>query len=196
VLASEGPKQESEVHAANTSNGTPESSLFYDTCTIRLHWLTAGLVVTLWGIAQIIDDFPTGMPRISARSTHILLGIALVVVVAIRVRWRMTGSRRLMPVGPAALASLATTTHRLLYAGLIAVLLLGMANAWTRGDTLFRLVTIPKLLPEHSHLKPTIENLHKYFANGLVILAALHALAALFHHYRLKNSVLRRMLGH
>jgi cytochrome b561 len=34
-----------------------------------------------------------------------------------------------------------------------------------------------------------------YVANGLLILAGLHALAALVHHFLLKDNVLRRMLG-
>lgn len=65
-------------------------------------------------------------------------------------------------------------TIRLLYAGLVA---------------------IPKLLPGHAQLRPTIESLHKFLANALVIVAALHALAALLHHFRLQDDVLRRMLG-
>jgi cytochrome b561 len=167
----------------------------YDVRTIRLHWLTAVLVVALWGIAQVIDDFPVGMPRIGARSTHILLGVALTIVVAMRIRWRVQGGRRLPPLGPPALATIARAAHWALYAGLVTVLLLGLSNAWTRGDTLFRLLTIPKLLPGLPQLKPTIEQMHKYFANGLMILVLLHAAAALYHHYRLKDEVLRRMLG-
>jgi cytochrome b561 len=172
-----------------------QSAQDYDTRTIRLHWLTAALVVALWGIAQVIDDFPVGMPRISARSTHILLGASLAIIVAMRIRWRAQGGRRLPAVGPPALAAIAKAAHWALYAGLVTVLLLGLANAWTRGDTLFRLLTIPKLLPGLPQLKPTIEQLHKYFANGLMILVLLHAAAALYHHYRLKDNVLRRMLG-
>lgn len=41
-----------------------------DAASIRLHWVTAALVVALWGIAQIIDLFPRGPLRIAVRSTH------------------------------------------------------------------------------------------------------------------------------
>jgi len=37
------------------------------------------------------------------------------------------------------------------------------------------LVTIPQLLPGHAQLRPAIESLHKFLANALVIVAALHA---------------------
>ncbi len=167
----------------------------YDRRTIHLHWLTAALVAALWIIAQLIDDFPKGTPRINARSTHIILGVVLALVVARRIWWRVLHGHRLVAPGPYWLAVAAATTHRLLYAGLVAVLLLGIANAWARGDNLFGLIAIPKLLPGHAQLRPTVESLHKLLANTLVIVAALHALAALWHHYRLKDDVLRRMLG-
>jgi len=62
-----------------------------------------------------------------------------------------------------------------------------------RGDSIFSLFSIPKLLPDSPSLKQAVGNLHKYAANALVILALLHALAALFHHYVLRDTVLRRM---
>ena len=84
--------------------------------------------------------------------------------------------------------------HWALYAGLAAAVLLGISNAWTRGDSIFSLFSIPKLYPGNPQLKATIENLHKTFANALVILAVAHALAALVHHFILRDGVLRRML--
>ena len=167
----------------------------YDRRTIRLHWLTAVLVAALWIIAQVIDDFPKGMPRIGARSTHIMLGVLLALVVARRIWWRVRQGHRLAAPGPRWIAAATSVTHHLLYAGLVVVLLLGIANAWARGDNLFGVVVIPKLLAGHVQLRPTIESLHKILANALVIVAVLHALAALWHHFCLKDDVLRRMLG-
>lgn len=177
-----------------TGTAAAPGPLKHDSRTIRLHWWTAALVAALWIIAQLIDDFPRGLPRVSARSTHIVLGIVLVAVVARRIAWRARQGRRLAVPGPRWMAVAAGAAHHLLYAGLVVVLLLGIANAWARGDNLFGLFAIPKLLPAHAQLKPTIESLHKVLANALVIVAALHALAALFHHFRLKDDVLRRML--
>ena len=54
-----------------------ELGLRYDRTMIALHWLTAGLVVVLWVIAQIIDDW-TGQARVNVRSIHITLGVVLV----------------------------------------------------------------------------------------------------------------------
>lgn len=52
----------------------------YDRRSIALHWITAGLVMSLWLLGQTIDWFPKGSPRSTARSTHIVLGLALALV--------------------------------------------------------------------------------------------------------------------
>jgi len=135
------------------------------------------------------------MPRLGVRSTQIILGVKLAVVVTRRIWWRALHGRRLARPGPGWVAAAARATHGLLYVGLVLVLLLGIANAWTRGDNLFGLVVIPKLSPGHAQLRPAIESLHKLLANGLVIAAGLHALVALLHHFWFKDDVLRRMLG-
>ena len=166
----------------------------YDRRTIRLHWATAILVIVLWGLAQIIDLFPKGAPKIAVRSAHIVFGVLLGVVLVIRIVWRSRSGRRLPPANRGVLGHAARSVHLVLYAGLASVILLGVLNAWARGDSLFSVLQIPKLLPAHPQVKPTVEYLHKTFANTLVILAAAHALAALAHHFILRDHVLRRML--
>jgi cytochrome b561 len=57
----------------------------YDRITVLFHWLTAGLVLLLWGLGQGIDLFPRGTPRVAVRSVHILLGAMLGVVLLSRI---------------------------------------------------------------------------------------------------------------
>jgi len=84
--------------------------------------------------------------------------------------------------------------HYGLYTLVIGTLLLGITNVWARGDTVFGLFTVPKLSPGDPGVKETVEELHEWFGNAVLILAALHAAAALFHRFVLKDDVLRRML--
>ena len=172
----------------------PAPDVAYDRRTIHLHWVTAAMVGLLWGIAQVIDDFPKGAPKIAVRSVHIVLGVVLGVVLLIRVDWRIRSGRRLPQANHGVMGQLAKAVHWVLYAGLAAVVLLGGTNAWTRGDSIFSLFRIPKLYASIPQLKPGIENLHATLANALVILAAAHAIAALAHHFVLRDGVLRRML--
>jgi cytochrome b561 len=166
----------------------------YDRRTIVLHWVTAALIVLLWGIAQVIDLFPKGAPKIAVRSVHIVLGLLLGVVLLMRIVWRTRSGRRLATSTHGVMGYLARTVHVALYVAVASVVLLGISNAWARGDYLFSLWRIPKLYPEIPQLKPTIENLHATFANALLILAAAHGLVAIAHHFILRDGVLRRML--
>lgn len=169
--------------------------LSYDRRTIQLHWVTAALVGLLWGVANVIDWFPKGAPKIAVRSVHIALGIVLGVVLLIRIVWRIRSGRRLPLVDHGIVGYSARIVHWALYAGLAAVILLGIANAWARGDSLFSLFSIPKLYASNPQLKPSVEYLHKTLANSLIILAVVHAAAALVHHFILHDGVLRRMLA-
>jgi cytochrome b561 len=166
----------------------------YDRRTIQLHWTTAILVGLLWGIAQIVDWFPKGAPKIAVRSVHIVLGVLLGAILLFRIVWRTRSGRRLRAANGGVTGYIARAVHWVLYAGLAAVIVLGISNAWVRGDSLFSLFHIPKLHSSNPQLKPTVEYLHKTFANALMILAAAHALAAIVHHFILRDGVLRRML--
>lgn len=169
-------------------------SLHYDRRSIVLHWLTAALVVALWLLGQTIDWFPKGDPRVVARSVHIVLGVSLAVVLIGRIGWRWRSGTHLPPAGLGWLDTVATLTHKALYLLLIVTVLLGITNAWTRGDTIFNLFTIPAFDPGNKGLRKTVENWHGLAANTLLIVAGLHAAAALLHHFVLKDDVLRRML--
>lgn len=167
---------------------------YYDRGTIILHWVTAALVGLTWTLGQCIDFFPKGAPRTAARSVHILIGATLVLLLVARLAWRIGWGRRLPPAGSGALARTATYTHVVLYMLLAATLLLGVANAWIRGDTITGLFKIPSLAPGDDVLKALVEDWHGTAADVVVAVAGLHAVAGLYHHFRLRDGVLRRML--
>lgn len=164
----------------------------YDSRSIRLHWITATLVVLLWCMGQTVDWFPKDLPRIFERSTHIALGATLGLVICYRIWWRLTAGRRLPPVeGWLGVAS--RLVHYALYALLITVVVLGLANAWQRGDNIYNLFRIPAFDPGNRALRKQIEDLHGLWANILLSVAGLHAAAALVHRYVLRDRVLQRM---
>lgn len=170
-----------------------EPSLHYDRVSIVLHWSTAGLVLLLWAIAQVIDFFPKGDPKIAVRSLHILLGAMLGVVLCIRCLWRIGWGRRLPAADTGLAQHAATAVHWALYSLLAVTVGLGIGNAWVRGDKLTGLFTIPQFAPGNQALKQLVESLHGTFANTIMIAAGIHALAALVHHFVLHDGVMRRM---
>ena len=165
----------------------------YDRHTIVLHWLTAALVLLLWGSAQIIDYFAKGAPRWNMLGVHMTLGLILAVVLLRRVFWRLTAGTQLAPADKGWLGRLALSTHFLLYGLLIAQVLLGLANAWVRGDHVYTWFVIPAFSPLDRPLRQTVGDLHGMVADAILIIAGLHALAGLYHHYIVRDGVLRRM---
>jgi cytochrome b561 len=164
----------------------------YDGVTISLHWITALLVVVMWVIGQTADSLPKGTFQSAYWSTHVVLGFVLVFVILYRVGWRATGGRRLPRVDPVPLHILAKANHYALYLVLAIVLVLGVANAFVRGYHIYGLFQLPQL--GDKDLRRPITHWHGLAANVVLILAGLHALAALGHHYVLRDGVLRRMM--
>ena len=167
------------------------NTVTYDRTTISLHWITAALVVILWVIGQTADWFPHGWFNTGYWSIHVVLGFFLAAVIAWRIFWRSSGGRRLPAADAGTLNVLAKATHYGLYLLLLVVIVLGVTNAFVRGYNLFDLVSLPQI-GDRAWRKP-ITHWHGLAANILLGLAALHAAAALFHHYVLRDRVLGRM---
>ena len=172
----------------------------YDFTTIALHWVIALLIAFQWLGAHAIDWFPKGPLRVDARSLHILTGVLVIALLAARIVWRVTKGRRLPPAGSGPSEMAAKALQGLLYLALVAILCGGMATELIRGDSLFGLISLPKLGPwdgaaRHA-LAERIGGYHALAANVILVLAGLHALAALAHHFILKDNVLRRMSPH
>jgi cytochrome b561 len=164
----------------------------YDRTTISLHWLTAVSVVVLWVIGQTADWIPDGPINTDVWSVHVVLGFFLLAFVTVRVFWRATGGRRLPPADSGALNVVAKGNHYAMYFVLAVVLALGVTNAFVRGYNLFDHFTLPQTGDRES--RHAITHWHGLFANILLALAAIHATAALIHHYGWRDGLLKRML--
>lgn len=171
---------------------TEERSIRYDATTIALHWATALSVVALWIIGQTADMLPRNIANGFIWPVHVVWGFALVAIVAWRIVWRHAGGADLPAANSGILGLIASASHYLLYVLLAAVLLLGVINAFVRGYDLFGLFSLPQI-GDKAWRRP-ITHWHELAANMLLIVALLHAAAALAHHYVFRDGVLRRML--
>lgn len=169
-------------------NTQPES---YDRRTVLLHWWTAGIVIFQWVVGQLNHLLPKGPLRLNIWSVHVLVGFALVAIILIRMWWRSTRGRQLPPPGGAITKIAAKGVHALLYVFLVGVAGLGILNTFAHGFPLFGMWNFPKVGgKDYAHVA---NDWHALAANILVVLALLHALAALFHRYVLKDGILARM---
>lgn len=172
-------------------NFSPER---YDRATLCFHWLTAFIVVEQWVGAHLIDDFAKGFPRVAARSVHISFGLLLAVILLARIVWRATRGRRLPAADDGFLQVIAKATHYLLYLLLVAIIPVGIFLVWVQGDSYFALFTVPAFAGATRALRHNVGEIHGWLGNVILIVAGIHALAALFHHFVMRDNVLRRML--
>ena len=166
----------------------------YDSRTIWFHWATALFIFCLWGLGQSIDFFPKGIPRIGARSLHITLGVVLTSIFVARVYWRLTSGVKFLEPTPSLQTLLAKAMYFLLYLVITSVLLLGITAVWTRGDNIFGLIQISKFPTRHADLPEDMVDFHGLMANILFLISLIHASFGLWHHFHLKDHLLRRIL--
>ena len=178
---------------ASPAHFFPRMNTTYDTKTIRLHWLSAALVLGLWVVGQCIDFFPRGTPRVTVRSLHICFGVLLMAVIALRLAWRRSGGVKLPAADPGLGGKLATGVHHLLYLLLVATVVAGAISVWLRGDNLFGLFSVPQFDPGNRALAHQGVEFHELCANLLLGLAVLHAAAAAWHQWWLKDGLMERM---
>jgi cytochrome b561 len=170
----------------------------YGTPARFLHWASALAVVSAFALGQLGEAF--GKTNEAALVfAHIQAGLAVLALLAVRIVWRHLDP----PPPPAAsrfdpwAARAAKAGHWALYALLLAVPLAGLATLFARGQPLnvAGLVEFASPWVRDRALARSAKEIHETLSDALVLLAFLHALAALAHHYVFKDATLRRMLG-
>ncbi len=132
------------------------------------------------------------------RSLHILIGTLLAIALAYRAFWRRTSGIRFPPDALSVWDRTASLVHIALYLLSASVLMLGMFNAWVRGDDIFGLFHLPKygnftLEARHAFAERVV-GFRALGANALLILSAGHAAAGLFHYAVARDGGLQRMV--
>lgn len=171
----------------------------YGALARALHWLAALCVVAAWLIGTFLDDLPKSAEA-RLMFVHMSLGLAILAVLLLRLGWRFA---RPVPalattLGPA-LEFAARAMQWLLYALMLAVPVSGIVLEFARGQSLplFGLAEIASPWVRDRAFARSVKEVHELAADALLIFASLHAAAALFHHFVLKDRTLLRMLpGH
>jgi cytochrome b561 len=170
----------------------------YGTIPQLLHWLTVGLVVLAWALGTFDDALPKGAARSAGLFVHISVGIAILAVLTVRVLWRLADPPPLpeSTVLGVLLERAGRLAHYGLYALLIAVPVAGIVLQFARGDALplFGLFEIASPWTADRAFVRSVKGVHELLANGLMILAGLHAAAAFVHHWIFRDRTLVRML--
>lgn len=163
---------------------------------VRLHWLTLLVLVLAAAVILTRDQVGGRQLRFWLLEIHRHLGLTVTALFAVRVLVRLRAGR--LPAGDRLawpLRVAATLTHLALYACLLVLPMLGwlLSDALGNPVHLFGL-TLPHLVAPDDDLADRALAWHQDAAWTLLCLVLLHAAAALWHHFVLRDGVLRSML--
>src|SRR6202049_1494499 len=181
------------------TDGDPEL-LVFDPVIRFLHWLTLFLVAAIFVLAFSIVHFASSSEE--ARTLiqlHRSFGVTVWVVTLGRLVWRQFSRFPNWPADmPQAMRLAAQWSEYALYALLLTQPILGLLQTNAHGDRvdLFLLGQLPALIAQDRPLAKQLRVVPETVGLLLLGLVALHASAALYHHFWRHDDTLEAMLPH
>jgi cytochrome b561 len=169
--------------------------LHYGTPAKVMHWLVVALLMVQFPIGWLMPDVHRGPPG-QPMMLHISFGITLLVVIAVRLIWRIAHPVAPESSLPAWQRVSSEAVHWLLYAGVLAATLTGWLFTSYRGWSVsyFGLVPLPMLATRNTAAIKQIDGWHQIAEWALLVLIGIHVAAALIHVFVYRDRILQRML--
>ncbi|MFY9514169.1 MAG: cytochrome b [Rubrivivax sp.] len=168
----------------------------YSSPAIALHWLLAVMIFGALGVGLWMTGLPFSPTRLKLYNWHKWAGVAILVLSALRLLWRL-GHRPppALPM-PAWQARAAQAAHGLLYLLFFAVPLAGWAYSSAAGFPIvwFGVLPLPDFVAPDREFAETLKALHRWLAYSLAAVVAVHVLGALKHQFIDHDGLLARML--
>lgn len=171
----------------------------YGWVAVTIHWLVAMVVIGLFALGYWMvgltyyDDWYKQAPDI-----HRSVGILLLVLMVLRVIWRLTNiTPKPLPSHKRWEVASAHAAHSLLYLLLFVAMVSGYLISTADGSAIdvFGWFSVPSVTGQIKGLEDTAGTVHYWSTWAIVALAAVHAAGALKHHWLDRDQTLRRMLG-
>jgi len=178
------------------ADADPELRAF-DPLIRSLHWLTVFLVAAAFVLALSIDLAPSKAAG-AVIQLHRSIGVTVWLVTLIRFVWRQFSRFPNWPAGmPQLMRFAAHWSEYALYALLLIQPILGLLHTNAHGDrvNLFFLGQLPALIGQDRPLARQLLEVHDMVGFLLLGLIALHASAALYHHFWRRDDTLAAMLS-
>ena len=170
----------------------------YGSLSIRMHWLMLLLLIAVYAAINLHDAAPKGSElRADLKVWHFMLGLGVLGLVVARLFARLTSGAAPAITPPLSQwqARFAGAMHVALYAFMIGMPLLGWVAVSAKGAPIeFFGWHLPMLIAQDRDLYDSLKEVHEVIGTAGYYLIGLHAAAALFHHYVMRDNTLVRML--
>lgn len=182
----------------NTSSAAlVKHSSRFSSISIGLHWLMLVLLIVVYATVELKGFFLKGGDvRQALKPLHSGLGIAILMLVTIRIVYNVLQvTPAIFPKPPRWQYFFGKLMHYTLYLFLVVVPVVGWLMLSAKGKQIaFFGLDLPALIGQDRAFGKRLENLHETLAQAGYFLIGIHAFAALFHHYIIRDNTLVRML--
>ena len=162
-----------------------------------IHWLMGILITIDLFIAQKFGREMTDFDRLDSRIDHATIGTSLLVLLVLRLLLLARNGKAALPDSMTPFqVQLAHWGHYALYGAMILLIGTGLVSAAHVTDPLvvFGGLELSWLSNQDEALFQFVRQFHNAMTWVMIALIVLHVLAALYHHYVLKDNTLGRML--
>ncbi|MBI5005815.1 MAG: cytochrome b/b6 domain-containing protein [Nitrosomonadales bacterium] len=164
----------------------------YSKRTAILHWLIFLLVVAAFYFGHQLEESKDGAQKLSLYPLHFLIGDLILLLTLVRLYFRKKDGEPAPANANPLLNKVAAATHVLTNLTVIAVVISGMATAATSGVVTALKANDPSLIPDFHTV--AAKGFHELFIGVLFLLVAFHVVAALYHQFIVRDSLMRRIM--
>ena len=162
------------------------------------HWCLGVVIIGMIAYGWWMNHFPARPDRFFYRSIHADIGYLLLLLLVLRILWRLFNPTPSLPAGtPVWERLLARINQGALYLVTFTVAMLGWAHSGAvikPYSSWFGLFDVPQFTATDRAAAHMYEDYHIYGAYILLALIVLHVLAALYHRFIKRDGVLERMI--
>jgi cytochrome b561 len=169
----------------------------YGPVAIALHWIAALLILFNLAFGLYLVGLPLSPQKLRYFSYHKWIGVTVLLLSAARLLWRLGHPAPALPLTMKPWERhAAVATHGLLYVLFFAAPLSGwLFSSATGFQTVYLgLLPIPDLLTKDKEVADILRVTHRWINYTMAAVIALHAAAALKHHFVERDDVLLRIL--
>jgi len=179
------------MSSASTDSQIPR----YSGTAVGLHWIIAALVICSFTLGWIMTDLEVSPLKLRMFNWHKWVGVTILLLVIFRLVWRLTHRPPVMLPMPAWQRIAAKTLHAVLYVLLLLQPLSGWVYSNAAGYPIvyLGLIPLPTLVAKNKQVADVLMERHEFLGWCLLLIASLHILAALKHHFVDGDATLKRM---
>ena len=169
----------------------------YGWISIVLHWLVAIAVIGTFALGfwmVDLDYYSTWYH--DAPNIHKSIGVILILAMLGRLLWNLFNPKPKPLANSATQRAMAKAAHVILYLLVFVIGVSGylISTAESQPISVFNWFEVPAWFTPFEDQADIAGDIHEWLAYGLIGLVAVHAAAALKHHFIEKDNTLRRML--